>query len=95
MVTELNKLETRSETPEVARDEVIQVYEAVCEGRRRRFPNNFFHGRIGKERAAVITRYLLEDKLGIRVEDMVMVTKKGSLLLTNWAKDIEDIVITE
>ncbi len=70
MVTELKKLDTMERTTEVGRDPVIQVYEDVFAGRRRRFPNNFFRGPEGRERAGVITRYLLEDKLGIRVDDI-------------------------
>lgn len=70
MVTELKKLDTTESTTEVGRETVIQVYEDVFAGRRRRFPNNFFRGPTGRERAGVITRYLLEDKLSIKVDDI-------------------------
>ncbi len=70
MVTELKKLETAGTKIELDRGTVIQIYEDVFARRRRRFPNNFFRGATGRERAAVITRYLLEDKLGIRTEDI-------------------------
>jgi hypothetical protein len=70
MVTELKKLETGVRAPLLEREQVIQTYEDVCAGRRRRFPNNFFHGREGRRRAAVITRYLLEDKLGVPVNEI-------------------------
>jgi hypothetical protein len=70
MVTELRRLEASAGTTELDRGAVIEVYEDVFAGRRRRFPNNFFHGDAGRQRAAMITRYLLEDKLGIRVDDV-------------------------
>ena len=70
MVTELKKLDTTERTTEVGRETVIQVYEDVFAGRRRRFPNNFFRGPEGRGRAGVITRYLLEEKLGIKVDDI-------------------------
>lgn len=70
MVTELKRLDAAGQTKELVRAEVIQVYEDVFANRRRRFPNNFFHGDLGRARAAIITRYLLEDKLGIDVEDV-------------------------
>jgi len=70
MVAELTRLETESPAAELVREEVIQVYDDVFHGRRRRFPNNFFEGEIGRARAAIITCYLLEDKLGIEVEDI-------------------------
>lgn len=70
MVTEVKRLDTRDTTAELDTAQVIQVYDDVFASRRRRFPNNFFQGESGKERAAMITRYLLEDKLGIRVEDI-------------------------
>ena len=70
MVTELKRLDTSGTTTELDRSAVIQVYEDVFANRRRRFPNNFFRAAVGRERAAVITRYLLEDKLGIKVEDI-------------------------
>jgi len=70
MVAELTRLKTESPTTELVREEVIQVYEDVFQGRRRRFPNNFFEGERGRGRAAIITRYLLEEKLGIEVENI-------------------------
>jgi hypothetical protein len=70
MVTELKKLDTGAEAPRLERDQVIQIYEDVCCNRRRRFPNNFFHGKEGKRRAGVITRYLLEDKLGVPTDEI-------------------------
>ena len=77
MVTELKRLDTETTAPGLVRDEVIQVYEEVFGGRRRRFPNNFFHGDEGRARAAIITRYLLEEKLGIAVHDHVVIAKSG------------------
>ncbi len=77
MVTELKRLDSAGKATELDRTRVIQVYEDVFANRRRRFPNNFFHGDLGRARAAVITRYLLEDKLGIDVEDVPrMIHKK-------------------
>jgi hypothetical protein len=70
MVTELKRLDAAGKAVELDRAEVIQVYEDVFGNRRRRFPNNFFHGDLGRSRAGVITRYLLEDKLGIAVDDV-------------------------
>ncbi len=70
MVTELKKLSNETAAVELDRGAVIQIYEDVFARRRRRFPNNFFRGAEGRERAAIITRYLLEDKLGIRVDDI-------------------------
>ena len=70
MVAELKKLDVTGTTSELDTSAVIQVYEDVFGGRRRRFPNNFFHGDVGRVRAGIITRYLLEDKLRIGVEDI-------------------------
>ena len=70
MVAELKKLDVSGTTSELDTSAVIQVYEDVFGGRRRRFPNNFFHGDVGRTRAGIITRYLLEDKLRIGVEDI-------------------------
>jgi hypothetical protein len=70
MVTELKRLGNETATVELDRGAVIHIYEDVFARRRRRFPNNFFRGTEGRDRAAVITRYLLEDKLGIRVDDI-------------------------
>ena len=70
MVAELKKLDVSGTTSELDTSAVIQVYEDVFGGRRRRFPNNFFHGDVGRVRAGIITRYLLEDKLRIGVEDI-------------------------
>ena len=70
MVTELRKLDSKPQAPLLERDQVIQTYEDVCAGRRRRFPNNFFHGQEGRRRAGIITRYLLEDKLGVPVAEI-------------------------
>lgn len=70
MVTELKKLDVGAGAALVDRAEIIQVYEDVAESRRRRFPNNFFQGEAGKRRAAVITRYLLEDKLEIDIDEI-------------------------
>jgi hypothetical protein len=70
MVAELKKLEVEQASTELAEDAVVRIYEDVFQGRRRRFPNNFFQGELGRQRAGVITRYLLEDKLGIRVEEI-------------------------
>ncbi len=70
MVAELKKLDVTGTTSELDTSAVIQVYEDVFGGRRRRFPNNFFHGDVGRARAGIITRYLLEDKLRIGVEDI-------------------------
>jgi hypothetical protein len=70
MVTELHKLEAGTTAVDVEREKAIAVYEEVVGGRKRRFPNNFFHGELGKVRASHITRYLLEDRLGLRVEDI-------------------------
>ena len=55
MVAELKKLGVDQATTELSEDAVVQVYEDVFEGRRRRFPNNFFQGELGRDRAAVIT----------------------------------------
>lgn len=70
MVAELKKLDVTGRASELDTSAVIKVYEDVFAGRRRRFPNNFFHGDRGRARAAAITRYLLEDKLKITVEDI-------------------------
>ncbi len=70
MVTELKRLDTETTASGLERTEVIQTYEEVFGGRRRRFPNNFFQGETGRSRAAIITRYLLEDRLGIAVVDI-------------------------
>lgn len=70
MVAELKKLDVTGTTSELDTSAVIQVYEDVFGGRRRRFPNNFFHGDLGRARAGAITRYLLEDKLRIGVDDI-------------------------
>ncbi len=70
MVAELERLDARTIAPDLEREEIVQVYEDVSTKRRRRFPNNFFEGATGKQRAGTITRYLLEDKLEIAVEDI-------------------------
>jgi hypothetical protein len=48
--------------------DVIDVYEEVLSGKRRRFPNKFFTGEEGKRRAAIVTRNLIEEKLKIPKE---------------------------
>jgi hypothetical protein len=70
MVAELRKLDEGQPQPDLERAGIVEIYEDVVEGRRRRFPNNFFNGAAGRTRAAVITKYLLEEKLGIRVQDI-------------------------
>lgn len=70
MVAELKRLDSGVAAPELDRAEVIQVYEDVSLKKRRRFPNNFFEGSVGRARAGVITRYLLEEKLGIGVDEI-------------------------
>jgi len=70
MVAELKRLDARTIAPDLEREEIVSVYEDVSTKRRRRFPNNFFEGATGKQRAGTITRYLLEDKLQIAVEDI-------------------------
>ncbi len=70
MVAELKRLDAAPVAPDLERAGIVETYEEVFAGRRRRFPNNFFNGTAGHARAGVITRYLLEEKLGIRVQDI-------------------------
>ncbi|GMA65583.1 hypothetical protein [Alicyclobacillus fastidiosus] len=51
-------------------EKVIQVYQDVLNGNRCRFPNYFFVGERGKKYLAYITRFLIEDYLGIRLEEI-------------------------
>ncbi|CRK83270.1 hypothetical protein [Neobacillus massiliamazoniensis] len=47
------------------KETVIQLYLDVLKGKKTRFPNHFFVGDQGKKYLVCITRYLLEEYLGI------------------------------
>jgi len=70
MVTELHKLDEGTTAVDAEREKAIAVYEEVVGHRKRRFPNNFFQGELGRVRASQITRYLLEERLALRVDDI-------------------------
>ena len=50
--------------------EVIQTYLDVLSGVRKRFPNHFFSGVDGRQRAILVTRYLIENRLEIPIEQI-------------------------
>lgn len=50
--------------------EVIQTYLDVLSGSRKRFPNHFFSGVDGRQRAILVTRYLIEHRLEIPIEQI-------------------------
>ena len=52
------------------RDQVIEIYQQVLEGKRKRFPNDFFVGNEGKTYMSYITRYLLEQRLSIPIHEI-------------------------
>ena len=54
----------------------IECYKAVLDGRLKRFPRGFWEKPWSYESAALITRYLLEDRLNIARED---ICKKANL----------------
>ena len=69
MVTELKRLDAETAAPELDRAEVIQVYEDVFAKRRRRVSRTTSsRATPGARGPAIITRYLLEDKLDIAVD---------------------------
>ncbi|OIK16699.1 hypothetical protein BIV60_03330 [Bacillus sp. MUM 116] len=49
---------------------VIQMYRDILGGRRARFPKNFFVGDQGKKYLAYITRFLIEEYLGISTKQI-------------------------
>jgi len=54
----------------LTRKEIISIYREVLEGKRRRFPNGFFDGSEGLRRAAILTRYLIRQVAGMRLEEI-------------------------
>ncbi|OHX41431.1 hypothetical protein BBV17_28500 [Cytobacillus oceanisediminis] len=52
------------------KEKIIQIYRDVLDGRRVRFPNHFFVGDQGKTYLAFITSYLVEEYLGIPIEEI-------------------------
>ncbi|MGM0879375.1 MAG: hypothetical protein ACQEWV_33540, partial [Bacillota bacterium] len=54
----------------IEKEKVIQIYQDVLDGRRARFPNYFFVGDQGKKYVAFLTCYLIEEYLGIPVEEI-------------------------
>ncbi|CAK8583524.1 DUF4046 domain-containing protein [Priestia megaterium] len=52
------------------RDQVIEIYQQVLDGKRKRFPNGFFVGNEGKTYMNYITRYLLEQRLSIPIHEI-------------------------
>ncbi|USL45586.1 DUF4046 domain-containing protein [Priestia megaterium] len=61
------------------REEVIEMYSEALEGKRRRFPDGFFIGEEGKKYLAYMTRYLLEELLSIKVNDIPLKVKASTL----------------
>jgi len=57
------------------REQVIEIYSEALEGKRRRFPDGFFIGEQGKIYLAYMTRYLLEERLSIKVTDIPLKVK--------------------
>jgi len=49
------------------REKVIRIYRDILERKRARFPDHFFVGDQGKKYLAYITRYLIEEYLGIPI----------------------------
>jgi len=49
---------------------VICIYRDILEGKKARFPNHFFVGEQGKKYLAYITRYLIEEYLGISISQI-------------------------
>ncbi|MED4140341.1 DUF4046 domain-containing protein [Priestia megaterium] len=61
------------------REQVIEIYSEALEGKRRRFPDGFFIGEEGKKYLAYMTRYLLEERLSIKVTDIPLKVKASTL----------------
>jgi hypothetical protein len=61
------------------KEKVIQIYQDVLDGRRVRFPNHFFVGDQGKKYLAFLTCYLIEEYLGIPVEEIPRLVKAETL----------------
>lgn len=61
------------------KEKVIQIYQDVLDGKRARFPNYFFVGDLGKKYLAFITCYLIEEYLGIPVEEIPRQVKARTL----------------
>lgn len=54
----------------IEKEKIIQIYRDVLGGRRARFPNHFFVGDQGKIYLAYLTCYLIEEYLGIPIEEI-------------------------
>ncbi|MCM2534343.1 hypothetical protein NDK43_20820 [Neobacillus pocheonensis] len=63
----------------VEREKVIKIFRDVLNGRRTRFPNHFFVGDQGKKYLAFLTCYLIEEYLGIPVEEIPRKVKAETL----------------
>ncbi|WP_255286788.1 MULTISPECIES: DUF4046 domain-containing protein [unclassified Bacillus (in: firmicutes)] len=63
----------------VEREKVLQIYRDVLDGKRGKFPDHFFVGEQGKKYLAFLTRYLIEDYLGISVKEIPRKVKAATL----------------
>ncbi|MGG3450245.1 DUF4046 domain-containing protein [Domibacillus aminovorans] len=63
----------------IEKEKVIQIYQDVLNGKRVRFPNHFFVGEQGKNYLAILTRYLIEEYLGIPLEEIPRNVKAETL----------------
>lgn len=48
----------------------VLIYKEILDGKRSRFPNYFFVGEQGKEILSSLTRYLIEEHLEIKIDDI-------------------------
>lgn len=53
------------------KEEVIFLYEEIRKKERSNFPNRFWKGKEGKERAAIVTKYLIRNVLGWNRRDII------------------------
>ncbi|MED3809527.1 DUF4046 domain-containing protein [Priestia megaterium] len=61
------------------RKQVIEIYQQVLEGKRKRFPNYFFVGKEGKQYMSYMTCYLLEQRLSIPIHEIPLKVGAGML----------------
>ncbi|WP_141995105.1 hypothetical protein [Bacillus sp. B4EP4a] len=61
------------------KEKLIQIYRDVLDGRRARFPNHFFVGDQGMKYLAFLTCYLIEEYLGIPIEEIPRKVKAETL----------------
>lgn len=58
------------DTVNLTNQEVCIMYREILQGKRRRFPNHYFVGAMGKKRLIWLTRYVIEIYLNISVQDI-------------------------